>query len=111
LDIQSRTLRIFVSNGNAFIEFGGGHFGGNNRVAIDSKGIAYGGESFARVSEGPSVGGGEVIVGGGGFAEGGEGVFAVGGGFAGGGGAVAEVGEGVAEACWDCSPYFFSLMQ
>jgi len=45
------------------------------------------------------------------FAEVGEGVFAVGESFAGGGGAVAEGGEGVAEACWDCSPYFFSLMQ
>jgi len=65
--------------------------------AKDGRGIFVGGNGFAKV--------------GGGFAEGGEGVIAVGESFAGGGGAVAEGGEGVAEVCWDCSPYFFSLIQ
>ena len=70
------------------------------------------GECFASDGNTLATGGEGVSIRGNGFAEvGGEGVFAVGESFAGGGGAVAEVGEGVAEACWDCSPYFFSLIQ
>ena len=71
--------------------------GDGNTLATGGEGVSIRGNGFAEV--------------GGGFAEGGEGVFAVGESFAGGGGAVAEVGEGAAEACWDCSPYFFSLIQ
>ena len=73
--------------------------------------LANRGENIFRIGNGFATGNTAFAEVGGGFAEGGEGVFAVGESFAGGGGAVAEGGEGVAEACWDCSPYFFSLMQ